>query len=262
MINYEQILTDLISWVREKMAEIGGTKAVLGISGGKDSSVAAALMARALGSENVIGVLMPDGIQPDIEFAEGICRHLGILSVKVDISPVTTVFHGILEDIMPGRVSATTRLNLPPRVRMTLLYALSQSIDQSRVINTSNLSEDWVGYATIYGDTAGAFSPFGMLTTEEVIALGHRLGVPPEYLEKPPADGLTGRTDEDVLGITYQVINEYIRTGTSRGDTERIDALHQSSRFKFQPIPMFDPRLPIHHDIAGIYETVDQVSRR
>lgn len=102
MIDYEQILTDLISWVREKMAEIGGTKAVLGISGGKDSSVAAGLMARALGTENVIGVLMPNGFQSDIGFAEGICRHLGILSVKADISPVTTVFHGILEDIMPG----------------------------------------------------------------------------------------------------------------------------------------------------------------
>lgn len=141
---------------------------------------------------------------------------------------------------------------------MTLLYALAQSIDGSRVINTSNLSEDWVGYATIYGDTAGAFSPFGMLTTEDVIALGHLLGIPSEYLEKPPADGLTGRTDEEVLGITYNEINEYIRTGNSRGDTDRIDSLHQTSRFKFQPIPMFDPHLPIYHDIAGIYQVEEQ----
>lgn len=259
MTDYQVILDRLIRWTTARMADIGGEKAVLGISGGKDSSVTAALMARVVGPGNVVGVLMPDGIQHDIEFAEGICRHLGIPSVRADISGITGEFHRILNEVMPGRISDTTRLNLPPRVRMSLLYAISQSIPGSRVINTSNLSEDWVGYATIYGDTAGAFSPLGMLTTKEVIGLGHLLDVPEIYLVKPPADGLTGRTDEDVLGVTYAQINEYIRTGsTSKGARDRIDAMHRYSRFKFQPIPMFDPHLPIRaEDLAGIYQSDD-----
>lgn len=256
MIDYNKILEDLTTWTAAKMKSAGGSKAVLGISGGKDSSVTAALMVRVLGADNVIGVMMPDKVQADIEDSEAIIRHLGIAAFKADISGITGSYHQLLEDLMPDQISKQTRLNLPPRVRMTLLYAISQSIPQSLVINTSNMSEDWVGYATIYGDTAGAFSPLGMLTTQDVIELGLRMGVPERFLVKPPSDGLTGRTDEDVLGVTYPSINRYIRTGEVTPEAkEIIDRLHRQSRFKFLPIPMFDPKLPIvADDLANVYK--------
>lgn len=255
MIDYQKILNELVEWTKTAMVDAGGSQAVLGISGGKDSSVTAALMARVLGPSNVFGVLMPNGPQADLGFAEEICNHLGITAVKCDISGITAAYHQILEGLMPGRVSASTRINLPARVRMTLLYAISQSIPSSRVINTSNLSEDWVGYATVYGDMAGAFSPLGRMTTEEVIQIGRLLGVPEQFLIKPPADGLTGKSDEEILGISYEDINRYIRNNqASLEHKQLIDGLHSNSRFKFLPLPTFDPGLEIKaDDICNIY---------
>lgn len=251
-----QTLDPLIQWIREKMESIRGKHAVIGISGGKDSSVTAALMAKALGPEKVFGILMPDDHQKDISYAREIAVHLGIHWSEINIGPITGSFYQQLRDSSLFDhldISQQTRLNLPPRVRMTLLYAISQSIEQSRVINTSNLSEDWVGYATIYGDTAGAFAPLGMFTTEEVIALGRELDIPEKFLLKPPADGLTGKTDEMVLGFSYQVLNDYLRRGIEPEPhiKELIDRKHRESRFKFEPIPMFQPRLPLYAKQEG-----------
>ena len=247
-------LGELEQWVHTMMHRTGGNKAVVGISGGKDSSVTATLMVRCLGTDNVIGILMPDGHQTDIEYSRGIVDHLGIASDTVDIAPMTTAFLSALtRSPLISEASRQTRLNLPPRVRMTLLYAIAQSLEDARVINTSNLSEDWVGYATVYGDTAGAFAPLGMLTTAEVIAIGRVMGVPEQFLVKPPSDGLTGRTDEDVLGFRYETLNDYLRKGVLPGEEllRRIDDLHRLSRFKFEQIPMFDPHLPIRAKQVG-----------
>ena len=142
--------------------------------------------------------------------------------------------------------SRQTVVNLPSRIRMSTLYAVAQSLDGGVVINTSNLSEDWVGYCTIYGDSAGAFSPLGMYTTEEVIALGRQLGLPEKFLIKPPSDGLTGLTDEDNLGFTSHAVNEYVRRGVvDAAIKEQIDAKHRASRFKFQTIPVYHNGLPM-----------------
>lgn len=254
-----EIKNDLIKWIRETMESTGGKKAVVGISGGKDSSVVATLCVEALGKENVFGVLMPDGEQSDIDYAYGLCNFLGIKHKEVSIKPMTDAFRNSLNDIKGDLIeeaSKQTTLNLPPRVRMTLLYAISQSIDESRVINTSNLSEDWVGYATIYGDTAGAFSPLGMLTSDEVIQIGRVLNIPEKYIIKPPADGLTGKTDEDVLGFSYKELNQYIREGTAEKNLkEKIDKMHRLSAFKLEPIPMFDPKISIKaEDDTDIYK--------
>ncbi len=146
--------------------QTGGNKAVIGISGGKDSSVVTALCVEALGKENVIGVLMPNGLQKDISYAHEISEYLMIKKIVAPINSMVEDFHQILSTInkeIVSEISIQTKLNLPARIRMTMLYAIAQSIDSSRVINTSNLSEDWVGYATIYGDTAGAFAPIGIL---------------------------------------------------------------------------------------------------
>lgn len=256
----EKTTVNIVEWIKESMVNSGGNKAIIGISGGKDSSVAAALCVKALGKENVFGVLMPDGIQRDISDSEDLCKFLEIKSTVVNIENMTKPFleslNGIREEIVPN-ISAQTRLNLPPRVRMTLLYAISQSIDNSRVINTSNISEDWVGYATIYGDTTGAFSPLGMLTSDEVIQIGDYIGLPSRFIHKKPSDGLTGKTDEDVFGFTYEVLNRYIREGICEDENikKRIDDMHRYSRHKFLTIPMFQPFLPIGaDDIANIYK--------
>lgn len=256
----KSLTSRLIDWIKISMKNSGGKKAVIGISGGKDSSVVAALCVKALGSENVIGVLMPDGVQSDISFAEELCDSLNIKYTTINIAKISNSFisalDGVEQDII-GEVSEQTRLNFPPRIRMTVLYAVSQSIENSRVINTSNISEDWVGYATVYGDTAGAFSPLGMLTSDEVIQVGSYLGLDDKFTFKTPSDGLTGQTDENIFGFTYDVLNKYIRKGVCENleIKEKIDKMHRYSRHKFLPIPMFDSKLPIAiEDIAGVYK--------
>ncbi|MEE0435962.1 MAG: NAD(+) synthase [Peptococcaceae bacterium] len=252
----EQLKSDLIRWMQERLQAIGAKNAVVGISGGKDSATVAALCVAAYGREHVYGVLMPDGAQSDIEYAQELCEALEIPHETLNISGMTTAFYNVLSECsFFDEVSRQTRLNLPPRVRMTLLYAVAQSLD-AVVVNTSNLSEDWVGYATMYGDTAGAFSPLAMLTTDEVIQLGRALGLPERLVVKPPSDGLTGKTDEDVLGFTYETLNTYIRTGeVPESLRARIDSLHRGSRFKFQGIAMFNPGFPIvAEDIAHVYK--------
>ena len=241
----KQQLPGLLDWMRAQMKACGGKTAVIGISGGKDSSVVAALSVAAYGRENVVGVLMPDGVQPDIDYSNGLVEYLGIRHYTFNIQGGTK---GLLDEMSRLGIEASrqTKVNLPSRIRMATLYAIAQSEEGGIVLNTSNLSEDWVGYCTIYGDSAGAFSPLGMYTTEEVIALGAELGLPERFLIKPPSDGLTGKTDEDNLGFTYHVVNEYIRKGeVDPAIKEQIDRKHKVSRFKFQTLPVYQNGLPI-----------------
>ena len=229
--NAKQQLPGLLDWMRAQMKACGGKTAVIGISGGKDSSVTAALSVAAYGRENVVGVLMPDGVQPDIDYSNGLVDVLNIRHYTFNIHGGTS---GILDEMARVGIDASrqTKVNLPSRIRMATLYAIAQSEEGGIVINTSNLSEDWVGYCTIYGDSAGAFSPLGMYTTEEVIALGAELGLP--------------ETDEDNLGFTYHAVNEYIRKGeVDPAIKEQIDRKHKVSRFKFQTLPVYQNGLPI-----------------
>ncbi len=238
-------LAGLLEWMHTQLEACHGRTAVIGISGGKDSSTVAARAAAAYGRERVYGVLMPDGVQPDIDYSQTLVEHLRIPHCTINIHDAV---QGVLAEM--ERVGLTpsrqTVVNLPSRIRMSTLYAVAQSLDGGVVINTSNLSEDWVGYCTIYGDSAGAFSPLGMYTTEEVIALGRQLGLPEKFLIKPPSDGLTGLTDEDNLGFTYHAVNEYVRRGVvDPAIKEQIDAKHRASRFKFQTIPVYHNGLPM-----------------
>lgn len=226
-----------IQWIRDWFEINGkGCNAVLGISGGKDSSIAAALCVEALGKERVLGVLMPQGEQFDIDYSIELCKLLDIRSVTVNIGKTV---ESIIE-AMGENVSVQSRTNIPPRVRMTVLYAVSQS-NNGRVVNTCNLSEDWVGYATRYGDGAGDFGPISNFTVQEIKAVGRVLGLPEKFIEKPPLDGLCGKTDEDNLGFTYAELDAYIREGVEppADKKARIDRLHAINQFKLRYMDTF-----------------------
>lgn len=229
-----------VRWIREWFEKNGaGCNAVVGISGGKDSSVVAALCAEALGKDRVIGVLMPCGVQADIDMAKKLVDFLGIKNYEVNIKAALDGVLGALPDI---EISTQSKTNLPPRIRMTVLYAVSQSVN-GRVANTCNLSEDWVGYSTRYGDSVGDFSPLSRFTVAEVKAMGRELGLPEDLVEKVPIDGLCGKTDEDNLGFTYAVLDRYIREGVCEDEAvkERIDRLHRNNLFKLELMPCFEP---------------------
>ena len=243
MFDAEKVKEACVLWIREFFKENGpDCNAVIGISGGKDSSTVAALCVEALGADRVIGVLMPNGIQSDIDAAELLVRFLGIQQYTVNIRDCV---EGLKRSI-PFALSRQSEINLPARIRMAALYAVSQS-HNGRVANTCNLSEDWVGYATRYGDGAGDFSPLSHLTVQEVKEIGRALCLPEDLIEKTPIDGLSGKTDEENLGFTYQELDRYIRTGVIEDERKkhRIDQLHTSNLFKLLPMPAFDPGIRI-----------------
>lgn len=239
----KSITKDCVQWIKEWFDKNGkGCNAVVGISGGKDSSIVAALCVAALGKDRVIGVLMPNGEQADIDMSIKLVKHLNIDSVTVNIHPAVIAIKHEVKPALQDRWSKQTSINLPARIRMATLYAVSQSMN-GRVANTCNLSEDWVGYATRYGDAAGDFSPLSNLTVTEVKEIGRVLGLPDELIDKVPSDGLCGKTDEDNLGFTYEVLDKYIRTGEieDKAVKDKIDSMHEKNLFKLQLMPAYNP---------------------
>ena len=241
VFDVEKTKNECVEWIRKFFEENGpGCNAVIGISGGKDSSIVAALCVEALGKDRVIGVLMPNGEQADIDMALLLVEHLGIRHYIVNIKDA---FDGVVKNI-PFELSEQSRINLAPRIRMSTLYAVSQS-HNGRVANTCNLSEDWVGYSTRYGDSVGDFSPCSNLTVREMKAIGRLLGLPAILVDKVPSDGLCGKTDEDNLGFTYAELDRYIREGVieNQAKKEIIDRKHKMNAFKLQLMPAFDPKI-------------------
>ena len=243
MFEANRIKSECVEWIRDFFEKNGnGCNAIVGISGGKDSSVAAALCAEALGKDRVIGVLMPQGEQHDIDMAYKLVKHLGIKYYVVNIKDaVDGVLSSIPSDL---EISELTKTNLPPRIRMSVLYAVSQSCN-GRVCNTCNLSEDWVGYSTRYGDSVGDFSPMSHLTVTEIKEIGYVLQLPKELVDKVPIDGLCGKTDEENLGFTYAELDVYIRTGKIADASKKdlIDKKHAANLFKLELMPSFKPTL-------------------
>lgn len=241
MFNAEKVKNECVEWIRKFFEENGKDhNAIVGISGGKDSSIVAALCVEALGRDRVIGVLMPCGEQADIDMAKLLVSHLGIKHYIVNIKDAV---EGVKKNI-PFELSNQSLVNLPARIRMSTLYAVSQS-NMGRVANTCNLSEDWVGYSTRYGDAAGDFSPCSHITVQEMKQIGRLLGLPEVLIEKTPIDGLSGKTDEDNLGFTYAELDRYIRTGEIEDQEKKakIDRLHKLNLFKLEVMPSFDPKI-------------------
>ena len=254
MFNANKVTQDCIQWIRDWFEVNGqGCNAVIGISGGKDSSIVAALCVEALGKDRVVGVLMPNHEQSDIASAYQLVLHLGIAHTVIDVggaidyisqyvdSGVSVMSKKMDKDL---KMSEQAKVNLPCRIRMATLYAVSQSVN-GRVANTCNLSEDWIGYSTRYGDSVGDFSPLSDLTVTEVRAIGHTLGLPAHLVDKVPTDGLCGKTDEDNFGFTYEALDKYIRTGEidDKDIKNRIDELHRKNLFKLQLMPKFEYNL-------------------
>lgn len=243
MFDAVKVKNDCVEWIRGFFEQNGkGCNAVLGISGGKDSSVAAALCVEALGKDRVIGVLMPKGTQHDIDMAYLLVNHLGIKHYEINIKDAAEALVAAFPKEL--ELSEQSKVNMPPRIRMTTLYAVSQSVN-GRVVNTCNLSEDWVGYSTRYGDAAGDFSPMANLTVTEVKEIGRVLGLPDVLVDKVPIDGLCGKTDEENLGFTYAELDVYIREGIieDKAKKEIIDRKHKANLFKLQLMPAFKPEI-------------------
>ncbi len=235
-------IENIVAWI-QNWFENNGPKAsaVIGISGGKDSTIVATLLVRALGKERVVGVMMPNGEQKDISDSRKVVELLGIRNFTVNINEA---FEGEMNalkaaGVEPGKDAV---INTPPRLRMTTLYAIAQSLPEGgRVANTCNASEDYVGYSTKYGDAAGDFSPCSDYVVNEMLQIGDALGLPAELIHKTPSDGLSGMSDEDKLGFTYAVLDKYIRTGVieDQATKEKIDRLHRLNLHKLQTIPMY-----------------------
>ena len=241
MFDAKKVKDECVQWIRDFFEENGkGCNAIVGISGGKDSSIVAALCVEALGKDRVIGVLMPNGEQADIDMAKLLVEHLGIKHYIVNIKEAVD---GV-KNALPFELSNQSIVNLPPRIRMSVLYATAQS-HNGRVANTCNLSEDWVGYSTRYGDSVGDFSPCSNITVAEMKQIGALIGLPEALVNKTPIDGLSGKTDEDNLGFTYAVLDRYIRTGEIENEEtkKRIDYLHKINLFKLDVMPSFKPEI-------------------
>ena len=250
MFNAVKAKNDCVQWIRDWFEANGkDCNAIIGISGGKDSSVVAALCVEALGKDRVYGIRMPNGYQADIEDAKAVCKYLEIHSFDCDIQKAYDAICKeigwaicAMSDLKVSEPSVQTKINLPPRIRMATLYAVSQSLN-GRVVGTDNASEAYIGYSTRWGDNVADLMPILHFTSEEVVAIGDALGLPYELTHKTPSDGLCGKTDEDNFGFTYEVLNKYILTGVCE-DKEvkaKIDNLHNKNLFKTQPIPSFVP---------------------
>lgn len=241
--NAEKVTGEVVEWVRDLFERTATptTNAVIGISGGKDSSVAAAVCAKALGRDRVIGVLMPQGEQADISYSHLLVDTLGIKSYTINIGDTVSTFMKELGKHMEP--SNQAKVNTPARIRMATLYAVA-ACNNGRVVNTCNLSEDWVGYSTKFGDAAGDFSPLSDLTVTEVLQIGDYLGLPRELVHKVPTDGLCGKTDEENLGFTYAMLDRYIRGEDDLSSVpeikEKIDRLHRANLHKLQLMPKYE----------------------
>jgi NAD+ synthase len=236
----------VINWIREQFKDIPDGHAIIGISGGKDSTIAAALCVEALCADRVIGVLMPQGYQKDINDSREVCEYLGINHMEINIGAICNGLCSLIDMEYDFDHCCINNLmiktNLPARIRMTTLYAVAALYPNSRVVNTCNASEDYVGYSTKYGDAAGDFSPLGNLTVREVLEIGDDLGLPKHLVHKPPSDGMCGKTDEDNLGFTYEQLDDYL-LGTAEVPAdivEKIKKLHKATRHKYVPMPMFN----------------------
>lgn len=240
MYNMEKLKHEILQWIKTYFDENGKeAMAIIGISGGKDSSIVANLCVEALGRDRVFGVLMPQNVQSDMDVSLALVKYLNIDYTIINIGDTADVLSNALFQAF-NKENEQARINTPARIRMAVLYAVA-GYKNGRVANTCNLSEDWVGYSTKFGDHAGDFSPLSKLTVTEVKALGKAIGLPDQFIEKVPVDGLSNKTDEENLGFSYDVLDQYIRENVCEDNEikNKIDLLHKNNLHKMLPMPVF-----------------------
>ena len=243
-----QLTKDIIQWIKDYYKDNPEGKAIIGISGGKDSTIAAALCVEALGADRVIGVKMPQGHQTDINDSREVCEYLGIHHMEINIGPICNGLCSLIDmeyDFDKCCINnPMIKTNLPARLRMATLYAVAALYPNSRVVNTSNLSERYIGYSTKYGDGAGDFSPLGELTVCEVLMIGDDLGLPHDLVHKTPSDGMSGKSDEEKIGFTYDELDSYLlytEDGLSDETVAKIERMHKTNEHKLKDMPRFVP---------------------
>ena len=237
------ITKDLINWIKNYFKDNPDGKVICGISGGKDSTIVAALCKEALGADRVIGVLMPNGVQADIDDSYAVCMKLGLKYHRINInSAYDELTKQILANTSIQDIPPEVKTNLPARLRMSTLYSIAALYPNSRVVNTSNFSERYIGYSTKFGDGAGDFSPLGNLTVREVLAIGDDLGLPYDLVHKTPSDGMSGKSDEERIGFSYDELDDYLIHGKATDEVEeKIEKMHNANLHKIYPMPMFVP---------------------
>ena len=240
--NPKEVKDNIVKWIKDYFDNTAkGCKVVIGISGGKDSYVVAALCKEALGKDRVVGILLPNGVQADISDSLEIVQ---TLDLNYKIINIKKMYDAMVEQLKEtcDEISNQTMVNIAPRLRMTSLYAFAASIKEgARVVNTCNRSEDYIGYSTKYGDAAGDFSPLQELLVSEVLQVGRELNLLDKYINKAPSDGLCGKTDEDNLGFTYAELEQYLTSGTSGSDDKDkiIERKHIANLHKLELMPHF-----------------------
>lgn len=243
-VDISKTKANLIQWIRDWFSSNGNneTKAILGISGGKDSSICAALLKEALGKDRVIGILMPNGTQSDINDSIELVNYLGIANYTINIGNAYDAITDELSSKLNLDLTSQYKTNTPSRLRMVSLYSAAALIGNCRVCNTGNLSEAMIGYTTLYGDYAGDFAPISRLTKSEVVSIGDALGLPYHLVHKVPGDGMSGKTDEDNIGFSYDELDDYIRNKVRGKCFAAIDAKIKASQFKrdILKVPAFE----------------------
>ena len=235
----------IIKWIKNWFEDKSGP-AVLGISGGKDSTVCAALLTEALGPDRVIGVMMPNGVQADIEDSKKVIEFLGIKGVEVNIVNAYNALSNAIDinNLTKSSIDCKAYItNTPARLRMTTLYGIA-ALCGGFVCNSCNRSEDYIGYSTKYGDAAGDFALLNNLTKTEVVELGEYMSLPSYLIHKTPSDGMCGKSDEDNMGFTYETLDKYILEGLPPKSLEikmKIDKMHNNPNTKLKLIPMPSP---------------------
>lgn len=242
---------NIVGWIKDYFEKNPYFKGVvIGMSGGKDSLVTAGLCIKALGKDRVFGVIMPNGKMTDKNDAVRTCEYLGIRYKTIDISKT---YNSVIKDVEPvikqtnNSLSTITTFNTPPRLRMTYLYAIAGSMG-CLVANTSNLSEAMVGYTTKWGDNVGDIAPIANFTKSEVCQIGLLLGLPKDLVLKTPSDGLSGKSDEDNMGITYSELEDYIRDGKRGLNFEKIKRLYENSKHKREGVTKYKNGIENHFD--------------
>lgn len=236
MDNIDLVVEDICKWIKAKKEETNAKGFVLGISGGKDSAVVAGLLVKAVGAKNVLGVMMPNDKQPDIADSEKVCLDLDIPHITVNINDA---YKGIVNNL-PEITNKETSINIQPRLRLAVLYALAQEKGYL-VCGTGNKSESYIGYCTKWGDNVADLNPIANFDTDEVVELGDYLKVTSSVVHKTPTDGLSGLSDEEKIGFSYKDLNAYMATGTlpDKATIDLIEKKHKESRHKFDPVPTY-----------------------